>query len=346
MAVAGETVDVASSVESTNVTITTQKTGHDPSENDANESEEIRAQQVADAVSDTEPDECKRGTVACIAIEPGQIPLHLPAAPTAMHSAAVTQTAVSASPREYAQRTTRGMGLFSATGIMTNYPTTAPPIVKIIKVVILGDAAVGKTSLIQRYMHGSFSHHSYKPTVGADFYSKKLDVIPDQVAGYKCAERFRSLGASFYRGADACILVCDVSRQNGLKNVLEWRRDFLKHADPDEPDKFPFVFVANKTDLPEHAFAKSDLTRLVSKMREERPSCPDYPIVMASAENGSGVSQVFELAGLAAVQRANENDRRFSPNGLPGDPGSTGTGAIMLANGMHTVARQGTCAGC
>ncbi|KAF4756060.1 hypothetical protein FOZ62_013746 [Perkinsus olseni] len=212
---------------------------------------------------------------------------------------------------------------------MRNYPTTAPPIVKIIKVVILGDAAVGKTSLIQRYMHGSFSHHSYKPTVGADFYSKKLDIIPDQVAGCRCTvnmqiwdtagqERFRSLGASFYRGADACILVCDVSRQNGLRNVLDWRRDFLKHADPDEPEKFPFVFVANKTDLPEHAFTESDMIELIAGMKEEHLSCPDYPVVMASAENGTGVSQVFELAGAAAVQRANENDRRFSPQGLPG----------------------------
>ncbi|EER07657.1 GTP-binding protein YPT7, putative [Perkinsus marinus ATCC 50983] len=160
-------------------------------------------------------------------------------------------------------------------------------------------------------MHGSFSHHSYKPTVGADFYSKKLDIIPD-------LERFRSLGASFYRGADACILVCDVSRQYGLKNVLDWRRDFLKHADPDEPEKFPFVFVANKTDLPEHAFTESDVVELITEIRKEYPCCADYPVVMASAENGSGVRQVFELAGTAAVQRANENDRRFSPQGLPG----------------------------
>ncbi|KAF4671369.1 hypothetical protein FOL46_000335 [Perkinsus olseni] len=256
----------------------------------------------------------------------------------------VANVTVSSSPRDYAQRGGRGMGLLSATGIMRNYPTTAPPIVKIIKVVILGDAAVGKTSLIQRYMHGSFSHHSYKPTVGADFYSKKLDIIPDQVAGCRCAERFRSLGASFYRGADACILVCDVSRQNGLRNVLDWRRDFLKHADPDEPEKFPFVFVANKTDLPEHAFTESDMIELITGMKEEHLSCPDYPVVMASAENGTGVSQVFELAGAAAVQRANENDRRFSPQGLPGD--SDSAGAIMLATGMHSVARQGTCAGC
>ncbi|KAF4695660.1 hypothetical protein FOZ60_003673 [Perkinsus olseni] len=233
----------------------------------------------------------------------------------------MANVAVSSSPRDYAQRGGRGMGLLSATGIMRNYPTTAPPIVKIIKVVILGDAAVGKTSLIQRYMHGSFSHHSYKPT-----------------------ERFRSLGASFYRGADACILVCDVSRQNGLRNVLDWRRDFLKHADPDEPEKFPFVFVANKTDLPEHAFTESDMIELIAGMKEEHLSCPDYPVVMASAENGTGVSQVFELAGAAAVQRANENDRRFSPQGLPGD--SDSAGAIMLATGMHSVARQGTCAGC
>lgn len=60
------------------------------------------------------------------------------------------------------------------------------------------------------------------------------------------------------------------------------------------------------------------MVELITEIRKEYPSCADYPVVMASAENGSGVRQVFELAGTAAVQRANENDRRFSPQGLPG----------------------------
>ncbi|EER12649.1 hypothetical protein Pmar_PMAR002456 [Perkinsus marinus ATCC 50983] len=149
------------------------------------------------------------------------------------------------------------------------------------------------------------------PITRSDFYSKKLDIVPDLVAGYRSTanmhiwdtvgqERFRSLGASFYRGADACIQICDISRQFGRENVLDWRRDFLKHADPDEH-------------LPEHDFTESDMVDLITEIRKQYPSCPSSSVVMAAAENGSGVRQVFGLTGLAAVQRANENGRRFHP---------------------------------
>lgn len=78
-------------------------------------------------------------------------------------------------------------------------------------------------------------------------------------------------------------------------------------------EKFPFVFVTNKTDLPEHDFTESDMVDLITEIRKQYPSCPSSSVVMAAAENGSGVRQVFGLTGLAAVQRANENGRRFHP---------------------------------
>ena len=72
----------------------------------------------------------------------------------------------------------------------------------------------GKTSLLSRFMTGKFNNQ-YKATIGADFVSKEL-TIDDTVYNLQLwdtagQERFQSLGFTFYRGADGCILVYDIT---------------------------------------------------------------------------------------------------------------------------------------
>jgi len=62
-------------------------------------------------------------------------------------------------------------------------------------------------------------------------------------------ERFQSLGVAFYRGADCCILVYDVSKVATFRALDSWRDEFLIQASPRDPDHFPFVVVGNKVDL-------------------------------------------------------------------------------------------------
>ena len=52
-------------------------------------------------------------------------------------------------------------------------------------------------------------------------------------------ERFQSLGTAFYRGADSCILVYDITKPTTFNNLDYWRDEFLIHASPREPEKFP-----------------------------------------------------------------------------------------------------------
>lgn len=62
-------------------------------------------------------------------------------------------------------------------------------------------------------------------------------------------ERFQSLGVAFYRGADCCVLVYDVTAPNSFKNLESWRDEFLIQASPRDPENFPFVVIGNKIDL-------------------------------------------------------------------------------------------------
>ena len=66
-------------------------------------------------------------------------------------------------------------------------------------------------------------------------------------------ERFQSLGVAFYRGADCCVLVFDVTAPNTFKSLDSWRDEFLIQASPRDPENFPFVVIGNKVDLENRA---------------------------------------------------------------------------------------------
>ena len=83
-----------------------------------------------------------------------------------------------------------------------------------LKIVILGDSGVGKTTLLQQYLNGKVTGQS-KPTIGADFSKKEIlidnTVVTLQIWDTAGQEKFQSLGYAFYRGADCCALTYDMT---------------------------------------------------------------------------------------------------------------------------------------
>jgi small GTP-binding protein len=122
---------------------------------------------------------------------------------------------------------------------------------------------VGKTSLMNRFSTGKFTGQ-YKATIGADFLSKELvvsdpfgqrRVVTLQIWDTAGQERFQSLGVGFYRGADACLLVYDITDPHSFDNLNHWRSEFLNQVSggvgaglSNAATNFPFVVLGNKTD--------------------------------------------------------------------------------------------------
>jgi len=195
---------------------------------------------------------------------------------------------------------------------------------KILKVIILGDSGVGKTSLMNQYVNKKFSA-SYKATIGADFLTKEV-VLDDRAVTLTIwdtagQERFQSLGVAFYRGADCCVLVYDVNNAKSFDNVNSWREEFLIQASPRDPDTFPFVMVGNKIDMGEGK-------RQVARKRAQSWCYQrgQIPYFECSAKAGDGVDAAFEaIARNALAQQEAEMgdilDDPFLPSVIDDRPG-------------------------
>ncbi|KAF6063642.1 Ras family protein [Candida albicans] len=123
----------------------------------------------------------------------------------------------------------------------------------LLKVIILGDSGVGKTSLMQQFVNSKFSHQ-YKATIGADFLTKEITVdnnksVTLQIWDTAGQERFQSLGVAFYRGADCCVLCFDVTNEKSLNNLTSWKDEFLVQSNVSNPQDFPFIIIGNKIDV-------------------------------------------------------------------------------------------------
>lgn len=129
-----------------------------------------------------------------------------------------------------------------------------------LKLLILGDAGVGKTSLLNQFVNREFSCQ-YKATIGSDFLSKQIEIdgklITLQIWDTAGQERFQSLGPTFYRGTDCCIFVYDVTKPISFENIKKWQSEFSKQIGIADSDKFAFLLLGNKSDINEKAVQKS-----------------------------------------------------------------------------------------
>jgi len=93
----------------------------------------------------------------------------------------------------------------------------------------------------------------HKATIGADFLTKDLTIedkmITLQIWDTAGQERFQSLGNAFYRGADACVLVFDITSSASFAKIEEWKSNFLEQSGTEHPSDFPFLLLGNKHDL-------------------------------------------------------------------------------------------------
>lgn len=183
-----------------------------------------------------------------------------------------------------------------------------------LKICLVGDRGVGKTSLIQRYVAGRFNPEE-RGTLGAHLYPIEVEVplgerelakasvaFFDFMGEHAMRENFRD--AIFY-GAHGALAVCDLAKPNTLYSLSDWIQAFSSVA-----GGVPVSIVLNKADL-----AKG-IAIGIDEMRWLRQQFASVPSVVTSALSGQGVAEAFDGIIGRAVDHLMETRRKVQANQL------------------------------
>lgn len=154
------------------------------------------------------------------------------------------------------------------------------------KLLVIGDSGVGKSSIIFRYCNNDFDHN-FITTIGVDFKTKTLTVynktIKLQIWDTAGQERFRTITRAYYRGAQAILLVYDITDIPSFNNVKNW----LSYIKDNSSSDVLVILVGNKSDL-EH---KRQITYIQGESLARNNSLPFYE---TSSLNSSNVNNLFD----------------------------------------------------
>jgi small GTP-binding protein len=164
------------------------------------------------------------------------------------------------------------------------------------KICLLGDYAVGKTSLVRRFVYNLFED-KYLSTIGVKV-SRKVVAVPrgDEVVELVVmlwdlagSEEFDSVRASYLRGASGALVVCDVTQRDSLASVPEYVAQ-IRELNP----RAAIVVAANKQDLAEQrVLSELELTSVAADLHAG--------YLPTSAKTGAGVEEAFRHLGRLSI---------------------------------------------
>jgi small GTP-binding protein len=183
----------------------------------------------------------------------------------------------------------------------------APSVTLSKKICVLGDFAVGKTSLVRRFVYDLFDD-KYISTIGVKVSRKTVAVPRDEViveltlmlwdlAG---SEEFDRVRASYLRGAAGAVLVCDLTRPETLGSLQQYTRE-LQTASPGAR----LILAANKRDLVEPILPEGQPV-LDPEQIEAKAASLDAPYYLTSAKCGDQVEALFRHLGRLVVSSGSE----------------------------------------
>ena len=157
-----------------------------------------------------------------------------------------------------------------------------------IKLIVLGNTSVGKSSFILKYIEDKFVLN-YIATLGMDFKQKKLKLKNGQEVRLRIydtagQERFKSVAVSFIKKAEGVILIYDIGNKATFESLEEW----IKNIKESGKENLPIILVGNKCDLPPE---KRQVELIEGKDKAEEFNLPFFE---TSCKEGINIKEVFE----------------------------------------------------
>ncbi|MCK4382597.1 MAG: GTP-binding protein [Candidatus Lokiarchaeota archaeon] len=157
----------------------------------------------------------------------------------------------------------------------------------IYKVIVIGDPAVGKTSLLTKFATNQFEE-KYLPTIGVSILKEPIELEEKNatvslmfwdIAGQP---QFYMLHRPYYNGADGIVLMFDITRSSTFSNINNWYSSAVKYG----LSGVPRILIGNKADLKEER-------KIILPMAEHLSEKLNAPYFETSALTGDNVKQVF-----------------------------------------------------
>jgi small GTP-binding protein len=156
----------------------------------------------------------------------------------------------------------------------------------LLKYIIIGDAAVGKSNLLLRYVHGQFKPE-YQLTIGVEFGAKNINISSKvfriQIWDTAGQENFRSITRAYYKNSVCALVVYDISSRDSFNNVTSWIEDCKNQS----PKTIFMVLVGNKCDL-------EDKRQVSYEEGKELADKNELLFFESSAKDGINVDEIFE----------------------------------------------------
>lgn len=173
-----------------------------------------------------------------------------------------------------------------------------------VKLVLLGEAAVGKSSIVMRFVNNEFQGNK-EPTIGAAFLTQRCR-IDDRVLRYEIwdtagQERFHSLAPMYYRNAQAAVVVYDITKAASLDKAKSWVKELQRQANPN----IVIALAGNKLDLVERGASGS--SRPAGEDGEEdeesEPSTPHETLEADDATATPGENPTSPAVGAESLRQ-------------------------------------------
>lgn len=191
-----------------------------------------------------------------------------------------------------------------------------------LKLLLIGDSAVGKTSLLLRYMDDKFSQ-SFVSTIGIDFKVKTttIDGQPVRMQIWDTAgqERFRTITTSYFRGAHGILLAFDLTERRTFQSVENWVRQITDHLktqggegdekQEDGGEDVALILVGTKSDMVE----KLQVTEVEGQALAAKHQMRFFA---TSAKFNSNVKESFDALARAALTKSQKLSKTKSSNNI------------------------------